>query len=161
MAETFPVPLRGIGKPDYSTTPSVYGAHVSIANPMPVDISLVAKEATTILNEASIAAGATTVLADCDAVSLSSGVGKLTLTIEATYNPAAALGIRVHLRTSYDNVHYDTEDWDSWAANFAAGAGIRQTKHYDTSPGYLKVLIENQDGAQSLTDVKVISVVGS
>jgi len=161
MAEIFPVPLRGVGKPDYSSTPSVYGAHVSIANPLPVDITPGVKEATTILDEASIAAAATTVLADCDAIDLRNGLGKLTLTIEATYNPAAALGIKVHLRTSYDNAHYDTEDWDSWSANFAAGASIRQTKHYDTSPMYLKVLIENLDGAQPVTDVKVISVVGT
>ena len=161
MAEIFPVPLRGVGKPDYSSTPSVYGTHVSFTNPMPVDITPGVKEATTILDEASIAAPATTVLADCDAIDLSNGLGKLTLTIEATYDPAAVLGIKVHLRTSYDNTHYDTEDWDSWAANFAAGASIRQTKHYDTSPMYLKVLIENLDVAQPVTDVKVISVVGT
>jgi len=161
VASTFIVTQTGTGKPDYSSAPSVYGTHVSLTNPMPVDITPGVKEATTILDEASIAAAATTVLADCDAIDLSNGLGRLTLTIEATYDPAAALGIKVHLRTSYDNTDYDTEDWDSWSANFAAGTSIRQTKHYDTSPMYLKVLIENLDGAQPVTDVKVISVVGT
>ncbi len=161
VASTFTVTQTGTGKPDYSSAPSVFGTAISFTNPMPVDITPGVKEATTILDEATIAASATTVLADCTAIDLSNGLGKMTLTIEATYDAAAVLGIKVHLRTSYDNTDYDTEDWDSWSANFAAGTSIRQTKHYDTSPMYLKVLIENLDGAQPVTDVKVILVVGT
>ncbi|GAI74926.1 unnamed protein product, partial [marine sediment metagenome] len=40
---------------------------------------------------------------------------------------------------------YDTEDWDSFTPAFAAGSSIRQTKHYDVDPVYIKVLVENLD----------------
>ena len=61
---------------------------------------------------------------------------------------------------SIDGADYDTEDWDVWTPVFAIDAVLRQTKHYDTSPMYVKVLIENLDGAQAVTDVEVISTRG-
>ncbi len=157
---SFTVEQRGIGKPDYSMSPSVYGASVSTENPLPVDITPGIKTATTILDEASIVAGATTALVDCDAIDLSDGLGKLTLTIEATYNLAATQGIKIHVRTSYDGTNFDTEDWDSWNPSFTAGATIRQTKHYDASPYAIKFLVENLDGARAVTGVKVIATAG-
>jgi len=48
---------------------------------------------------------------------------------------------------------YDTEDFDTWNPAFAAGAFIRQTKPYSADPRYLKVLIENLDPLQTVTDV--------
>ena len=126
-----------------------------------VDITPGAKTVTTVLDEATIAAGATTVLADCAAIDLSGGPLTLAITVEATYNGAATQGIRIHVRTSYDDTNYDTEDWDSWTPAFAAGSSIRQTKHYDTSPNYVRVLVENLDGVQAVTDVKVIATRGA
>jgi len=133
------------------------GADISAANPLPVDTSPGVKTATTILDEASIAAGATTALGDCTAIDLSGGPATLALTVECTYNGAANQGIKIHVRTSYDGTNFDSEDWDSWTSSFTAGATIRQTKHYDTSPMYVKVLVENLDAAQAVTNVKIIS----
>jgi len=136
------------------------GADISAANPLPVDTSPGAKTATTILDEASIAAATTTALGDCTAIDLSGGPTTLALTVECTYNAGAAQGIKIHVRTSYDGTNWDTIDWDSWTPSFTAGATIRQTKHYDTSPMYVKVLIENLDPAQTVTDVAVVATVG-
>ena len=122
------------------------------------DASLKVKESTTILDEASVAASATTLLADCDALDLSRDAETLTTTIEATFNALAALGIKVHVRTSTDGVNFDTEDWDSWTPDFAAGATIRQTKSYDAAPYAIKILIENLDAGQAVTGVKAITV---
>ena len=206
------------------------GADISSANPLPVDISPGVKTATTILNEAIIAFASLTTLVDCTALDLSSGPATLALTVKARYNAAAALGIRVHVRTSPTNsasgthpgainllvmtdltahfivneligltinnatdgssgvvtantettvtvaalaggttdqwnpgdaytipgADYDTEDWDVWDPAFVANAVLRETEHYDTSPMYVKVLIENLDAAQTVTDVLVI-----
>lgn len=113
----------------------------------------------TILEEATLAAGATTTLADCRAIELAD-VERLAITVEATYDAAAAAGIKVHVRTSYDGTNYDTEDWDTWTpTGFAAGATIRQTKQYDTDPRFVKVLIENLDAGKAVTDLKVIATV--
>lgn len=135
------------------------GADIDAANPLPVDTSPSVKTATTVLDEASIALSTTTVLGDCAAIDLSGGPNTLAITVEATYNAAATLGIKIHVRTSADDTDYDTEDWDSWTPGFGAGTSIRQTKHYDTSPMYVKVLVENLDPAQAVTDVKVIATV--
>ncbi len=62
---------------------------------------------------------------------------------------------------SIDGADYDTDDFDSWLAAFAADAVLRQTKHYDASPMYLKVLIENLDPAQAVTDDLVIVTKGA
>ncbi|KKM66803.1 hypothetical protein LCGC14_1477470 [marine sediment metagenome] len=56
---------------------------------------------------------------------------------------------------------YDTEDWDSWTPAFVANAVLQQTKHYDASPVYVKVLIENLDPAQTVTDVEVVAAKGA
>jgi len=136
------------------------GADISAANPLPVDTSPGVKTATTVLDEAIVAAGATTVLADCISIDLSGGPDTLALTIEATYAALATLGIRIHVRASYDDVNWDTEDWDVWNPAFIVGPPIRQTRHYDTSPMYVRVLVENLDLAEDVTDVLVIATVG-
>lgn len=284
------------------------GADISATNPLPVDTSPGIKAAKTILDEANIALGTTTGLADCTAggthtgaahatvltdasaqfitdelvgltisnvtdgsaglitantettvtvaalaggvanqwatndvysvigfaLNLSGGPATLALTVKARYNAAAVLGIRIHIRTSptndatgthtavanalvmtdanahfivnelvgltienvtdgssgvvtanteltvtvaalaggvtnqwntndvysIDGADYDTEDWDVWDATFAANAVLRETNHYDTNPMYLKVLVENLDAAQAVTDVEVIATVG-
>ena len=136
------------------------GSNIDAANPLPVDTSPGTKTATTVVDEASIALSTTTVLGDCTAIDMSGGEHTFTLTIEATYNAGATQGIKIHVRTSPDGTDFDTIDWDSWSPSFTAGATIRQTKHYDVSPYAIKVLVENLDGAQTVTAVKIISTVG-
>jgi len=211
------------------------GAPISPANPLPVDTSPGVKTATTILNEAAIAAATTTALADCAAVNLTGGPATLAITVKSRYNAAATQGIRVHVRTSPTNsatgthtaanhltimtdaaahfivnelvgltivnvtdgssgvvtantettvtvaalaggtlnrwttgdtytisgADYDVYDWDVWNPAFAAAGVLRQTEHYDTSPMYVKVLVENLDPLQTVTDVQVTAAVGA
>ena len=117
------------------------------------------KTITKVINLALIAALAESALADCAAIDLHTSQNALAITVACTYNVAAVAGIKVHVRTSYDGVSYDTQDWDTWTPGFVAGGTIQQTKVYDTSPAYLKVLIENLDAAQTVTLVTVQSTV--
>lgn len=92
--------------------------------------------------------------------------GVVTANTETTVTVAALAGGTLNTWTtlddySIDGADYDTEDWDVWAPAFAADAVLRQTKHYDTSPMYIKVLIENLDPVQTVTDVSVISTGGA
>lgn len=129
--------------------------HTPPAIPVALVPGAVPKVVTKILDKTPIAAAATTILADCIAIDLHfSGVFLFTLTIETTYNALAGAGIKIHVLTSRDNVNYDTQDWDSWTADLAAGLQIRQSETYDASPAYIKVLIENLSG-QIVTDTKV------
>ncbi|HUV76236.1 MAG TPA: hypothetical protein VMW00_06295 [Dehalococcoidales bacterium] len=126
-----------------------------------VDTTPGTKTAPEVLNEATIAAAATTVIGDCDDIDLSHGPATLALTVEATYNAAATQGIRVHVLTSYDGVNFDTEDWSTWEVNFTAGATIRQTSVYNTDPYIVRVLVENLDPAQAVTGVVITATVGA
>ena len=137
------------------------GANISAANPLPVDISPGLKTATQIITLANLALGATSTLANCTALDLRGGPETLALTVVATYNAAATLGLRVHVRTSPDNVNWDSDDWDVWTTGFTAGATLRETVNYDASPMFLKILIENLDAAQAITGIGVIASVGA
>lgn len=79
------------------------GSNINAANPLPVDTSPGSKSVTTILEQAAIAAAATTVLENCAAIDLTGGPSTLSLTIKAIYNAAATLGIRLHILTSPTN----------------------------------------------------------
>jgi hypothetical protein len=117
------------------------------------------KAATQVINKPSLSPSATSLLADCQAIDLTVAKTALAVTVACTFDAAATAGIRVHVRSSYDGTHWDTQDFDSWIPNFSVGATIQATKVYDTSTGYLKVLIENMDVARSVTNISVQSLV--
>ncbi len=111
-----------------------------------------------IIDLSTLALAATSGLGDCTEIPLE-GARTFAITVACTYDGAATAGITVHVRTSVDGVNYDTEDWDSWTpTGFAAGATIRQTKHYDADVRWAKVLIENLDAAKAVTDIGVTAV---
>jgi hypothetical protein len=111
---------------------------------------------------ANLAAAATSTLADCIAVDLSAGPRTLHLTAWMTFNGAAVAGARIHVLTSINDVDidFDTVDWDSWDVQFTAGATVQQSKNYDTCPAFIKVLVENLDVAQAITDIYIIATIG-
>lgn len=76
----------------------VGGADVSAANPIPVNPYPGGKIVLTVLDEAEIAAATTTPLGSCDDIIL--GSTTLALTVEAQYDALAAVGIKIHVRTS-------------------------------------------------------------
>lgn len=123
-------------------------------------IDLPPKAVTAVLTEASIAAATTTALGDCTAIDLNSGAWTLALTVKVTYNGLATRGCKIHVRTSYDNTDYDTEDWTTWTPQFTVGSSIQETTVYNTDPMYIKVLVENLDPAQTITSVTVTATVG-
>lgn len=137
------------------------GSNISATNPLPVDITAAPKTTQTILTLANLAAGATSLITQGNSLDLRGGPGSLALTVVATYNAAATLGLRVHIRTSPDNTNWDSEDWDAWTAGFTAGVTIRETENYVTDPMYLRILIENLDPARAITNISVIASVGA
>lgn len=113
------------------------GTDISAANPLPVDFTPGNKVVTTVLEEATIAAGATTVLAHCDAIDLSHGPTTLAITAKAIYGAAAA-GIRIHVLTSPTNDAAGTHTAGAsatvltdatahWVANRLVGLTVQNT----------------------------------
>lgn len=119
------------------------------------------KLTTLVINLLVIAAAGISTLAQCVAIDLGAIPATMAITVEVTYNAAAVAGIRAHVRSSYDNLVYDTVDWDTFNPSFVAGTTIRQTRNYAVNPFGAKVLIENLDLAQTVTNVKVYVTVGA
>lgn len=119
------------------------------------------KIATQVINLPTIAAATTSTPAQCVAVDLSGLPMTMAITVEAIYDAIATRGILVHIRSSNDNLVYDTEDWDTLTPNFAANTPIRQTADYDVDPYGIKILVENLDPARPVTGIKVFVTIGA
>lgn len=111
---------------------------------------------------ATLAAATTSDITDCLGIDLSAAPRTLHLTVWMTFNAAAVAGARIHVLTSVDDVDidYDTVDWDTWNVTFTAGAIVQQSKNYDVCPAFIKVLVENLDLAQTITDIYVLATIG-
>jgi len=117
----------------------------------------VQKTATEIINEASVAASATTALGDCTAVDCSAGI-QLVFTVALDFNASATAGAEVTLWPSYDGTNYDTAGWSDWAWSIAVDAGNSiQLTSEPISPAvkYLKIKVENKDSSYAITNLVV------
>ncbi|GAI55256.1 unnamed protein product, partial [marine sediment metagenome] len=91
--------------------------------------------------------------------------GVITANTETTVTVAALAGGTLNAWAlndvySINGADFDTADWDSFLCAFALDTVLRQTKHYDVSPKFIKVLVENLDPLQDVIDVEVIATVG-
>jgi len=114
-----------------------------------------------VVEEASLAHGATTDFGNCTEIPLE-GVNYLALTVEADVPSGATADpiIKVHLRGSPNGVDYDTEDLGSFYVALAAGATVRKNELLNPHVNFMKVLVENLDGSEALSDVKVYATLG-
>jgi len=126
-------------------------------------LGLTPKVVSTILTQAALAGGATTVLADCDAIDLSDGQGSLMISVELDFHAAAVAGARIHVLTAPvdDVADYDTVDWDTWDVTFTAGATVRQSHNYDVCPAFVRVQVENLEAIEDIANLTVRATVGA
>lgn len=106
----------------------------------------------------SIAPGVTTTLSlqDTKAVSLGN-INRAALTISCRFEASAKKGIRLHVRSSPDGLEYDTVDKQTFEVLANPGSEVRQSFDLDTNTRFIKLLIENQDAAESVHDICVIA----
>jgi len=97
-----------------------------------------------------------TALADSPPVCLGN-ITNVTLTAECTYTKKARRSIRVHVRASYDGVNYDTSDLTSFNNDFEPGKTARKTLELDTKVRFIKVLVENIDESEGVSDVRIMA----
>ena len=112
-----------------------------------------------ILNLSSLGAGKTTSLADSPPVSLSH-ITRLALTARCTYSEKAKSRIRVHVRSSPDGLNYDTTDLSTFDNVFKQGQTVQKTFELDTDVRFIKVLVENLDDSDSVSDVQITATLG-
>ena len=108
----------------------------------------------------SLDAGKTTALADAPPICLSN-ITRLSLSAECRYGKKAKKPIRVHVRASSDGLKYDTADLYTLDNDLQPGKLARKTFEVKSKVRFIKVMLENLDGSESVSDVKIIATLGS
>ena len=112
-----------------------------------------------VLSLETLAPGKTTSPADVPPIGLSQ-VREVALTAECVYTAKAATPLRLHVRSSYDGLRYDTADLHCLENDFKPGAPCRKTFPLDARVRFLKVLVENADPSESVSKVKITATLG-
>lgn len=112
-----------------------------------------------ISNIETLGPGKTVALDSTAAVNLSN-ITRLALTAECSYSQNAAKGLRLHVRSSYDGINYETTDLYTLDNDFEPGRLARKAFQLDVSVKYIKVVPENLDPANKITNLKIIATLG-
>jgi len=112
-----------------------------------------------VLTRETLAAGAATELPDCPTVCLS-GATAISLTVECAYASTALKGLRVHVRSSADGMHYDTADVLTFDNDFQAGGVGRKTVGLDITARFIKLWVENLDQSAPCRNLKLTATLG-
>jgi hypothetical protein len=101
----------------------------------------------------------TTSLLDSPPVCLDA-VSRVALTVECTHSKKATSGIRIRVRSSYDGIHYDSTDLCRFDERARPGWSWQKTFELDTGVRCIKVLVENTDPSEAVSDLKVTATLG-
>ena len=112
-----------------------------------------------VLNLESLGAGRTTPLTDSPPISLSH-ITRLALTAECKYGKKAKMPIRIHIRASYDGIKYDTTDLFTLDAPCQPGQTERKTFDLNTNVRFIKIMVENLDESESVSDLFITATLG-
>jgi len=91
-------------------------------------------------------------------VSLDSASG-CALTVECRFPSQAKAGLRLHVRSSYDGITYDTHDLNTFDVKASAGKTVRRTVELAPKARFLKVTCESQEESSDISLVKVMATV--
>jgi hypothetical protein len=111
------------------------------------------------LSVESLGPGQTTSLERCTVLSVSN-VGLLAVTTESTFHTAVQKGTRLHVRSSYDGLGYDSVDLYTYDIEARPGKTVRKTVEFSPKVKFIKLLIENLDDAQRVSNLKVNVTLG-
>lgn len=114
------------------------------------------KSPTTIVDVSSLAAGASTTLADCSLVDLSRTINTF-IQVAATFNASATGGLTIKWYASYDGTNFDTTPWLTDTVECDPGNPVQVPLNpINPSPMYLKCTVTNDDSTYAVTNLKVI-----
>jgi predicted GH43/DUF377 family glycosyl hydrolase len=88
-------------------------------------------------------------------------ISRISITAECGYASGARRPVTIHVRSSYDGKHYDTSDLAKFTLELKGGQLSRKTFDLKPAGRFVKVIIENNDPAHSVSDLKIkVSVAG-
>ncbi|HUT25937.1 MAG TPA: hypothetical protein VM492_16500 [Sumerlaeia bacterium] len=111
------------------------------------------------LSRKALGAGETTSWDEAPPLALAH-VTRAALTVECRFGDRAKGGLRLHVRSSADGLAYDTVDLATLECEAAPGGILRRTFPLEPAVRFIKVAVENADGLESVSDVKVTASLG-
>ncbi len=85
----------------------------------------------------------------------------LALTIECSYDAEAKAGLRIHVRSSYDGIKYNSIDLYNFDIDFIPGQTINKTIELSPKAKFIKIAVENLDDSQPANAIKVTATLGN
>lgn len=113
-----------------------------------------------VLDLPTLAAQTTTALEDSPSICLSH-INRFALTAECSYSSNAKKPIRIHIRGSYDGVKYDTVDLYTLVSVLQPSRKARRTFPLESKVRFVKILVENADASESVSELRIIAHLGS
>ena len=96
---------------------------------------------------------------DSHSISLAN-ITRLSLTAASIYSQKAKEPIRIHVRSSYDGLNYDTTDLYTLIIDLQPGQLSRKTFQLESNVQYIKIIVENLDRNEIVSDVEVTVTLG-
>ena len=114
-----------------------------------------------VLNRDTLAAGATTSMRrDESPIIALSYASTASVTVTCTYDANAQSGVMLHVRSSPDGKDFDTVDLHTWEPRVMPGETVRQTFTFEPSVKFIKLLVQNLDDKNDVSDLKVVATLG-
>ncbi len=107
-----------------------------------------------VLNIDKLGGGKSTTVEKCNPISIGNVTG-VSITAGCKYAKNASKPLRVHILGSADGLTYDTSDLASFEIEVKAGEKAQKTFDVNTNARFLKVVIENADGSQEVSDIVI------
>jgi len=89
-----------------------------------------------------------------------SNITRLAVSAQCRYSNKSTKGLVLHVLASSDGEDYDTIDLFSLELDLKRGKKVKRTFDLSTAARFIKVLVENPDKKEAVTDVKVIATLG-
>jgi len=89
-----------------------------------------------------------------------STVKDLALTVSCVYAEKATSGVRLHVVSSPDGVHYDTRNLETFDDQVRPGSLSQSTYSFSPKVRYVVVFVENLDKTENVTKIEVTATVG-
>ena len=112
-----------------------------------------------ILTRDTVDTNTTTPLIDSPPVCLGN-VKRVALTAQCTYSPKATRPIGIQVRSSSDGIRYDKTDLCRFDNDLKPGGHASKTFKLDTQVPFIKVLVENPDPSESVSEVTITATLG-
>lgn len=113
-----------------------------------------------VLEIKSLALGKTIPLSDSPPLNLGN-ITKASITVKCTYSEKAKKSIRIHVKSSPDNLNYDSVDLYMHDCDFEAGMTMQETFELKANVQFIKILVENMDNSESVSDIKITATLGA